>query len=109
MKQWIIDRYNKGQSEWIVDDEDVIDKSGNIAIRPNTENNALDLNVISLYDFLFNPKWGFAKAFWKGLKDVKLVSDTGKEIIIRGWEWKLQVMAISENPLEYLEQFKEVA
>ena len=90
MDKWIIRRYNKGQSLWKL--KAFI--NGYIAF---------DDPVCStiLYDFLFNPKWGFGKAFW------------GDEILFEGcadeftpYIDNIQRMVISPNPLKYLEQFK---
>lgn len=96
MQQWIIDRYNKGQKEYGKQINDVHD----CYVYFNHGNT-------TLYNFLFNPKYGFAKAFWghelldPGYAHFK--EDQCKYI----WHYCIQEMAISEDPLKYLEQFKE--
>jgi hypothetical protein len=114
MKQWIIDRYNKGQDKYFLKN---IDYSGfDIVVRD--KQNIYNFANLEIYNFLFNPKWGFAKAFWG---DKEVTACCGEEydpdkICCSCWnyanwlnkhEYYLQQMAISKDPLEYLEQFKD--
>ena len=97
MKQWIIDRYNKKQRKYEIDDVVYSNEVDEWVIYFKGE----DFSCPVLYDFLFNPKWGFAKAFWEGY------SETWDGHQIEAWVKHLQQMAISEDPLEYLERFRE--
>ena len=106
MKQWIIDRYNKGQDEYEASngiDELLV---GNTCSQ--------DRHKTELYDFLYNPKWGFAKAFW-GDRQVKVDSvhfddddECSTDIHENLWKVKIQQMATAPDPLQYLEKFKEL-
>jgi len=104
MKQWIIDRYNKGQDKyWYPHKENA----------KNWYSNLLKKTIPSdtnLYDFLFNPKWGFAKAFWgeNSTQNMLCKECYAPTKWINKYQYHLQQMAISKDPLEYLEQFKEV-
>lgn len=82
MKQWIIKRYNKGQDKWRASDW----QNGVMLYKCNISYHS---TWVVLYDFLFNPKWGFAKAFVRPPFVENL----------------LMSMVISPDPLEYLEQF----
>lgn len=120
MKQWIIDRYNKGQDKYTAEFQSPFNNvlimhplKGRKSYRNNYRN-------ISQWDFLFNFAWGFAKAFWGS---VLIIMDSGKEVIqnpdipksakdmfcTERWKAHLCRMAISPDPLEYLEQFKDAA
>lgn len=101
MNQKIIDRYNKGQDKYEYRDylSSLIVKSTGLT----------EKTYISIYDFLFNPKWGFAKAFFgKELNHRKY--DITKEPYFHhsGYlsedEYHLQQMAIAPDVLEYLEE-----
>ena len=111
MKQWIIDRYNAGQSKWQITrlQQDCIEVY---------EDDRESSYILTLYDFLFNPKWGFAKAFWR---DNELCSSCGGDTAIdngscslcecdywiKSYQYHIQQMVISPDPLEYLEKFEE--
>ena len=163
MKQWIMQRYNKGQDYWKIrpikpEKDDTIDGFYDLKINEynditlikvsslyyemfyihhaEPDGGNLEGHRISLYDFLFNPNWGFAKAFFKTIKHYSCADDfpnlcecegvngrgdcvwieDGKNYKdcpqyqvewIEDYEYHLQQMAISDNPLEYLEQFKD--
>jgi hypothetical protein len=79
--------------------------------------------IISLYDFLFNPKWGFALAFWgeekwkcpescikrNGGGGIGHCGDAGIlacEGIEYEWQYHLQQMAIADDPIKYIEENK---
>jgi hypothetical protein len=107
VKQWIIDRYNEGQDKWKIK-----------AIEEKGENNGVVIGKdiaascynIPYYDFLFNPKWGFAKAFWGKYHTIHCQDNymcRTNQKWIEGYEYQLQQMAISKDPLKYLEQFKD--
>jgi hypothetical protein len=92
MDQWIIDRYNKGQDKYFLKRD--------------------------IFNFLFNPKWGFAKAFWSDKEVTKCCGeeyDPDRACFACGnpsdwihlYEYHLQQMVISKDPIKYLEQFKE--
>ena len=113
MKQWIIDRYNKeqdkyGANELLIDQIDIYYKN----TMPE-----IPIATISLYDFLFNPKWGFAKAFWGewecqiqkplGIIPVPFTSATQQGSGLTIDKYHLQRMAISDDPIKYLDQFKD--
>jgi hypothetical protein len=121
MKQWIIDRYNKGQDKYKIYNDQENREGVLICVYPVVK----ACMSVSLYDFLFNPKWGFAKAFWGkelgqdvckicGAKDECEHQDISytwyhdeTKFDISYYEYHLQQMAISPDPLKYLEQFKE--
>jgi len=69
MKQRDIDRYNKGQDKWKASDW----QNGVMLYNCNTNKNG---TWVVLYDFLFNPKWGWRETFDKD-------PDWQKEF----WEW----------------------
>jgi hypothetical protein len=105
MKQWIIDRYNQGQFEWEVGNGvSCVNFEDNIMMH-TTDKRILKCIHITLYDFLFNPKWGFTKAFW-GDENIILRGRDGNFYTSRS-EYFTSQMVISEDPLEYLEQFKD--
>lgn len=119
MSQWIIDRYNKGQEIYIVFSElhktleQALANENVISIGfKNYRKNGKDIVRISLFDYLFNPKWGFAIAFWgeKETYDEYHPEDDETVTYIQafheGWEHHIQQMVISKHPLKYLEQFK---
>jgi len=58
MKQLIIDRYNKGQGKFIL----INYRNGYIKIVTDDSKHHY---TISLYDFLFNSKWGWLDTFLK--------------------------------------------
>lgn len=136
MKQWIIDRYNKGQERKQVQGVVQNEQHSRISIIISNKDNPHSYEI-GLYDFLFDPEVGFAKAFWPDTKSEKkmcICSDIGepekcvydfpiyhegecsqpdnkncedyKIIIQEHWEYPLQQMAIADDVLEYLEQFK---
>ena len=94
MKQWIIDRYHKGGG-W----KSIYLKDGAINCHGDIDQLAFE---ISLYDFLFNPKWGFAKAFWGEKPALSFIKG-----IDYFYQANLMEMSIHPKPLEYLESFKE--
>ena len=105
MKQWIIDRYNKGQDKYKFENRNDCYYAISVAHRD-------EWTSIHLYDFLFNPKWGFAKAFWGDdwLKNTGLFyykDDFEEEYEMPGDKYHLQQLAIAPDPLEYLEQFSD--
>lgn len=132
MNQHMIDRYNKGQDEFNVRiNSDRIKTSGIYIIDEFflVNKKLHESFIITLYDFLFNPKWGFAKAFWgKTTQWMKVVDGEPIDVVgekeaeeinnddeywtqakpTNGWQLSLQQMVIHPNPLQYLEQFKEV-
>ena len=124
MKQWIIERYNKGQDKYFAVNSVYDQLSYSEREKILEKRKVIDLNRAScaLYDFLFNPKWEFSKAFW-GEGEMITDQDTREKMYqieddkYRGlqnyicvnkpaYKYRLQEMAISLNPLKYLEQFK---
>ena len=97
MDQWVIDRYNKGQDRYCartINHEIEIDDS-HFPASPIRR---------SKWDFLYNPKWGFAEAFWGNeLIKVRKFAPAYKPACF----YYLTKMVISDDPLKYLEQFKE--
>ena len=106
MKQWIIDRYNKGQDKHEVFLKMFTDEEGEKFYELAYGEEFIDCTLINLYDFLFNPEWGFAKAFWRRKKK-NLYTKFADKLDGPSWQHHLQQMAIAPDPLEYLEQFKE--
>lgn len=60
MKQWIIDRYNKGQDKWYFHGGK--EKCKNRIVINVGDN---DNTISGFYDFLFNPKWRWLDTFHK--------------------------------------------
>ena len=126
MKQWIIDRYNEGQNKYGIQ-EFVIQRlnDANVCIvrvlmcsNGGSGSDNLDFRI-DLYDFLFNPKWGFSKAFWGeglGILDKNLFihqkstqglsKKTIKTFIRPHWYFRIKQMVVLDDPLKYLESFK---
>jgi hypothetical protein len=104
MKQWVIDRYNKGQDKYeILNYNSIFD-----TITIETLGTAFyeDCNI-SLYNFLFNPEFGFAKAFWGEDTVWETNGYTQWNYGKKQYQYHLQQMAISDDPEKYLEQFKD--
>ena len=108
MKDWIIQRYNNGQNKYLIKMQvcDILIK------RKADKNDNYDSMLCCEYDFLFNQKWGFAKAFF-GTKE-KFYSYDGIHITgERLEEWQRELRCVlteiinNRDPLEYLEQFKD--
>ncbi len=117
MNQWIIDRYNAGQDKWLSG----IDTYENIKVIGTNLGHYLFKNggIVMLYDLLFNPRWGFAKAFWGDWECIvephsnlivpirfETPRQTGSGQTID--KFQSMAMVIEDDPLAYLEQFKEV-
>ena len=94
MKQWIIDRYNKNQKKYKAEP--------NKHIRDLIYIITTDQYIV-LYDFLFNPKYGFAEAFWGDKKIPMLLTKQ----LVSSCKYHKAEMAISKDVLKYLEQFKK--
>lgn len=108
MEQFIIDRYHEGQDEW------EIEKVNRHSIRVWKNDLFED---ISFYDFLFNHKWGFAKAFSKTIYDNhqchildgghNLEDEYSYDAIEFDLErMLLEEMATSKDHLKYLKLYK---
>jgi hypothetical protein len=133
MKQWIIDKYNKGQDRYILKDDRVnsalVNYANYIRLFKKEEYPEISLPLMTLHEFLFNHKWGFAKAFW-GTEDCcgycgGTLEEQLNEFICSksldgycpiGYDYPMstskyiyhiQQMVLLENPLKYLEQFKD--
>jgi len=116
VNQWLINRYIKGQNKY---KKVVFDKKCDSVFKGFIKIYMSDNSVfhVSLYDFLFNPEWGFAKAFWgdKYCIETKtgrplpypaeLATDSFSDM--KMYQYHLQQMVISKDPLKYLEQFKD--
>jgi hypothetical protein len=122
IEQWIIDKYNQGQDRYELKynkeslEYELYVKNGTII-----EN--FGINDSFLYYFLYNSKWEFAKAFWGDdncmwhipdiFKDTSSwveyqrdeLERTGK-CYIKQYEYHLQQMIISDDPIEYLKKCK---
>ena len=107
MEQFIIDRYNKGQQEYKAK---FYPASLKIKIRGQNFNMVFFIDT-SIYDFLFNPRWKFAKTVFgeKETYDEYHPEDDETVTYINkyGWQHYIQQMAIAPDVLKYLEQFKE--
>ena len=118
MEKWKMERYNKGQTVYGKQIKEVL-------------NSYVYFNhgYTLLYDFFFNPEYGFAKAFWPG----KVCSVCGNSLEKDDWEYlssletscwyhkrdwtnfelisaeyyHLQQMSIVLDINKYLDQFKE--
>ena len=123
MQDWIIQRYNKGQDKYYIDAISINDPTQSITLWLKDKDKPKEIGYgwLVLYDFLFNPKWGFAKAFWGGgyscghfseKKDCgycENVSRNGNNFCpyrLTIDKQRTQEMSISEDPLQYLEQFR---
>jgi len=97
MNQCIIDRYNKGQYEY----KATIKRLE----RHIFENDIIyvDSKRTNIYEFLFAPKYGFAKAFVKHLKSGVY---KGKPITLTENGLKIK-MATEPDVLKYLEKFSD--
>ena len=107
MKQWMIDRYNKGQDKYIFGVTD----DGRYSYIEKSKPSASCLSI-SLYDFLFNLKWEFAKAFFGEEEDFYSydgVHATGENL--KKWQWGLRCILTEiingRDPLVMLESFRE--
>jgi hypothetical protein len=115
MEQWIIDKYNKGQKIYYAAKKSYLK---NAIVLLDYEKIGELKEKICFYDFLFNPKWGFARAFWGNdlitiidgqeiKQDRELLSiDAGKMFCQERWQYHLQQMVIADDPIKYLERFK---
>jgi hypothetical protein len=107
MKDWIIQRYNKNHDYF-----NAYNYYKNKGIYIEIGVHIDDVKIISLYDFLFNQKWGFAKTFWGEEKcdcssmALQLNQGCKGTNCKKGWKYHLQQMVISDDPIKYLEQFK---
>jgi hypothetical protein len=76
MEQWIIDRYNKKNKYFNMY---AIAIDGMYCIRSR-----MKFHRVNKYNFLFNPKWGFAKAFWGEDKHIHAMYDSDQMKIHSG-------------------------
>jgi len=115
MKQWILDKYNGGQSEF-----EVVHTSKSLYDLKHlyTSIDGVErYSSIKLYDFIYNPKYGFAKAIWG---EDMVCSDTGNSgcdecdcknydkcvgEISKYWYFLKQIV-LFEDPEKYLEMIK---
>lgn len=115
MEQFIIDRYHEGQDEYKITDFAIdIDTGINYIVMGQFP---LPRCNINLYEFLFNPKWGFAKAFSKTIYDNhqchildgghNLEDEYSYDAIEFDLErMLLEEMATSKDHLKYLKLYK---
>lgn len=124
MQDWIIKRYNEGQDKYKITTIKEIWDTYRLTIEEKACNTTL--KGIYLYNFLFNPKWLFAKAFW-GEERVCLYCGhkfnmdyvcctqyeahcpvgTDYPASIKKYKYHLSQMVLYPDPLKYLEQFRE--
>jgi hypothetical protein len=121
MEQWIIDKYNKGQKIYYAAKKSYLK---NAIVLLDYKKIGEIKEKICFYDFLFNPKWEFARVFWgeerwtcpesclkrNGVCGIGHCGDAGIlvcEMVDYEWEYHLQEMVIADDLLKYLEQFKE--
>lgn len=102
MDKWIIERYNQGQSKYTgsIIPSDYFDQVG---IFVSCIEGTLKGHGVPIYDFLFNPKYEFAKAFWGDEGEIL----DGGYTNVGWWQYHLMLLAITEDKLEYLRSFKE--
>jgi hypothetical protein len=81
MKQWIIDRYNKGQDKYFL----YYDNEYFIKYLHEPEKSRWDEAVLCCVEYIFY----------------------SKDIVCYVYKYRLLYMAIAPDPLEYLEQFKD--
>jgi len=117
--QKIIDKYNEGQDELEVVLIYIGDSKGYLLIRDKKQDKkGFDITIC---DFLTNPEYGFAKAYWgddevcqycghnPGDKDRfavcnNCIQELDTEFDLKlSWQYHLQQMVISENWIKYIE------
>jgi len=107
MNRWIIERYNNNQKKFSA----MCLSHDKISINERSLTHATTMNFISVYDFLFDHKWGFVDAFCEDIQlrhtdDVpaRIIQHNLKKFTIK--QNVLQELAISKDPLKYLEILK---
>ncbi len=110
LPQFVIDRYNSGQDKWQLIN-DVVSNVVKLIIVPKDAPEILwHKQPFILYDFLFNPKWGFAKAFCHYIKswEIDLIGQypPWTHIFVIENDFKRR-MAIAPDVIKYLEQFND--
>jgi hypothetical protein len=118
MKQWIIDRYNKGQDKYFL----YYDNEYFIKYLHEPEKSRWDEAVLCCVEYiLYSKDIGFAKAFWGDeVLNCEWCEKNGTgnfghcsagimicNVVCYVYKYRLLYMAIAPDPLEYLEQFKD--
>lgn len=118
IEPWIINRYQEGQDSFLINEigeyNPRVDGHPRIYVEVYFVNGAGYLKL-TLHEFLFNPQWKFAIAFWGTEGTCSQCGSNrpclcGSKLvpvpIISKYEYYIQRLAVFSDPITYLQRFK---